>query len=298
MRATVSVPALPMSTAKLTACSMRQPAGHAVLLGDLHVDQVGEHVVARVGLAVGQRLADVVHDVEHGRRRDVVGHAGLGVEVEGLVDPAADHVAVLGRHAEEGGDHVGRDAGAEVLHVVERAAADQAVEQVDAQGADVVLEELHAPRREGLGDQAPVAGVLRRVHEDHHLHVDRIGRDHLHHRAVRRDERLGIAAEGVDVGEAAHGVEVVLLVVIEGLLVAQALPDGVRVGLVLLVERVPGEGLGVDGGHCGPPSTPTWWPSQSLMPPRMPALLSTTVMRSSTSPRSRRLTRPALPPPM
>ena len=118
------------------------------------------------------------------------------------------------------------------------------------------------------------------------------------HRAVRGDERLGVAAEGVDVGEAAHGVEVVLLVVIERLLVAQALPDGVRVGLVLLVERIPGQWLGVDRGHCGPPSTPTWCASQSLMPPRMPALLSTTVMRSSTSPRSRRLTRPPLPPPM
>ena len=62
-------------------------------------------------------------------------------------------------------------------------------------------------------------------------------------------ERLGVAAEGVHVGEAAHGVEVVLLVVIEGLLVTQALPDGVRVGLVLLVERIPGERLGVDSGH-------------------------------------------------
>ena len=117
---------------------------------------------------------------------DVVGHAGLGVEVERLVDPTADHVAVLGRHAEQRGDHVGRDAGAEVLHVVERAPADQAVEQVDAEGADVVLEQLHAPRREGLRDQAPVAGVLRRVHEDHHLHVDRIGRDHLHARCRAR----------------------------------------------------------------------------------------------------------------
>ena len=93
------------------------------------------------------------------------------------------------------------------------------------------------------------------------------------HGAVRGDERLGVAAEGVDVGEAAHGVEVVLLVVIEGLLVAQALPDGVRVGLVLLVERIPGQWLGVDSGHCGPPSTPTWCASQSLMPPRMPALV-------------------------
>ena len=60
---------------------------------------------------------------------------------------------------------------------------------------------------------------------------------------------LRVAAEGVDVGEAADGVEVELLVVIERRLVAQALPDGVRVGLVLLVQRVPGEWLGVDGGH-------------------------------------------------
>ena len=176
-----------------------------------------------------KRGPEVLHELNIAAVEIVVRHARLGVEVEGLVDPAADHVAVLGGHAEQRGDHVGRDPGPEVLHVVEGAPPDQAVEQVGAERADVLFEELHAARREGLGDEAPVAGVLRRVHEDHHLHLDRVRRDHLHDGAVRGDERLGVAAEGVDLGEAAHGVEVVLLVVVERLLVAQPLPDGVRV---------------------------------------------------------------------
>ena len=47
----------------------RQPAELAVVFGDLHVDEVGEHVVARVRLAIGQRLAEVLHEAEHGRHR-------------------------------------------------------------------------------------------------------------------------------------------------------------------------------------------------------------------------------------
>ena len=220
---------------------------------------------------------------QHGCRGDVVVHPLLGIERERHVDPVADHVTLLGRHAEQGGDHVGRHLGPEVLHVVERAPADQGVEQAGAEGADVLLELDHAAGRERLGDQPAVAGVLRRVHEDHDLHGRPLGRDHLHHGAVRGAERLRVAAEGIHVGEAAHGVEVVLLVVIERRLVTETLPDRMGVDLVLLVEGIPGERFGVDGGHDEIPSgsamhegrsvdqTPRWWPSHSLIPPRMPA---------------------------
>ncbi len=238
--------------------------------------------------------AGVLLKLAHRRERDVVVHPLLGVEVERLVDPAAEHVAVLGRHAEQRRDHVGRDLGPEVLHVVERALADLLVEQAGAQGADVLFEQLHPPRREGLGDQAPVAGVLRRVHEDHHLDVGRVGRDHLEHGAVRGAERLRVAAEGVDVGEAAHGVEVELLVVIERL-PRRAGASRWSAGRPC-TSRSAGPRRAARSQTCVvisvvPPRRRRACASQSLMPPRMPAELSTTVMRSRTSPRSRRLTR-------
>ncbi len=228
----------------------RQLPQLAVLVDDLGVQQIGEHVVSGRALALGHRLVRVLEGLHHRRGRHVVGHAGIGVEVERLVDPAAEHVPVLFGHAEQRGDHIGREASAEVLHEVERALPDLGVEEARTELADVNLEAGHPTRSEGLGHQPAVAGVLGRVHEDHDLLGVRRVRSHdLEHGAVGRAERLRVAAGRVHVVEAAQRVEVALGVVVARRLVTQALPDGVRVRLVLLVDRVPGERLGVDSSH-------------------------------------------------
>ncbi len=228
-------------------------------------------------------------EFSHEFRRDLVHHAFFGFEVEGAVDELAHLLAVSRFDAEESGDDGRRHSGAEVLHVVEGSAADVRVEQIGAEFPDLALEYGHATWREGLGYQAAQTGVIGRIREDHHAADDR--RTHeLEHRAMGRAERPGIAVGRIDVHESTQGVEVMCLVVIDRRFVPEETPHGVRVVLVLLADGIPRQwALGPDRRHET---------SHNLMPPRIPALLSTTVMRSRISPNSSRFTLRAFPPPM
>jgi hypothetical protein len=62
--------------------------------------------------------------------------------------------------------------------------------------------------------------------------------DELDQRALARDVRLPVDRATLDVLEPAQGEEVVLLVVIEGALVPQPLPDRIRVRIDVEVVRV------------------------------------------------------------
>jgi hypothetical protein len=62
--------------------------------------------------------------------------------------------------------------------------------------------------------------------------------DQLEDRALAGDVRLPIDRAALDVLEAAQGEEVVAVVVIERPLIAQSLPDRVRVGVDVEVVRV------------------------------------------------------------
>ena len=112
-----------------------------------------------------------------------------------------------------------------------------------AELADLRLERGHPPRREHAGQQAPVDGVDRRVLEDEHArrHLD-VGLDQLEDPASARDVGLAVDEAPLDVFVAADRVEVVLLVVVERRLLAQAPEHGVRIGVDLDVVRVVGDG--------------------------------------------------------
>ncbi len=209
--------------------------------------------------------------------------------MEGAIDELTHLLAMTRLDAQESGDDGRRDAGPEVLHVVEGPTADLRVEEVGAEFPNFAFQHSHPARCERLGHQTTEAGVIGGIGENHHA-ADDVGTHDLEHGAMRGAERPGVAVGGVDVNEAAESVEIVRRVVIDGRLVPQETPHRVRVLLVLLADGIPrqralGPGRAQDVSH-------------SLMPPRMPALLSMIVMRSSVSPNSSRSTRRAFPPPM
>ena len=253
-RATVSVPALPMRRAKIVACSIvsRRSSPSSSTISPLRRSVNMSSRGCTLPIAQPRPTYSLSLPIASADTSLYMPFSGSRWKVSSIQPRTMSRSS--GGTPSRSGDDVGRHPGPEVLHVVERALAVQRVEQAGAQGADVVFEERHPPGREGLGHQPAVAGVLGRVHEDHDLHVRRLGPEHLEHGAVRGAEGLGVAAEGVDVGEAAHGVEVEIVVVVQRRLVAQPPPDRVRVDLVALVERVPGEGRRIDGVMSWPPS--------------------------------------------
>ena len=129
----------------------------------------------------------------------------------------------------------------EVLHVVERAAADLLVEQAAGDGADAVLELGHSPGGERPGDELAQGRVLGRVGPDHHPGLDDVGREGVERGAVGRAEPERVLARRLDVVEAAQHVEVVAVVVPDRGLVAEALPERVRVVPQGGIDRVPVE---------------------------------------------------------
>ena len=78
-----------------------------------------------------------------------------------------------------------------------------------------------------------------RVHHDHHrdVLVGLVG-DDLEHDPVARHERLVVEQPAEHVVVATQGPEVVLLVVVDGRLVSEALPDRVRIGVDHVVVGV------------------------------------------------------------
>ena len=91
------------------------------------------------------------------------------------------------------------------------------------------------PRQQAAVDVVDRAGPRRGSMPGRDLDV---GLDQLEDRALARPVRLPVDERPLDVVEAAQRVEVVLLVVVERRLVAQPLPDRVRIGVDLEVVRV------------------------------------------------------------
>ena len=149
----------------------------------------------------------------------------------------------------------------ERVDVVELVLAVDGVEELPAEQADAAFEVGDRARREGPGHELAQARVLGRVLHDHHRDVlVGLGRDHLEDDAVPRLERVGVEQPVEHVVVAAQRVEVVLLVVVDGRLVAEPTPHRIRVGVDRVVARVVVE---VGDGH-GPsvrePEVRPWRP--------------------------------------
>ena len=230
--------------------SVRVVAGVVLELG---VEQLGHQVVGGVLGAPG----DVV-----GEHLELSGAVVLGlvrhavVEAQALVEAVPDRLLVLLGDAEQHADHPHRHELAQVGDEVEAARADERVEHLGAEGPHLGLERLHLLRREDPGEQAAMEVVVRRVLEEDGPRRDLdVGLDDLEHRAAPRDVGLPVEHGGVDVVPAAQREELVLLVAVQRRLVAQPLPDRVRVGVDLEVVRVVVDlGLAGDGHVPDPPA--------------------------------------------
>ena len=243
---------------------------HALDVGVLGLEHLGHQVVGGV---LGPPV-DVL--LEHLRLRLRVVHAEVGhlagVEPQALVDAVAERLLVLLGDAEQHADRAHRHLGAEVGDEVEAAAADQRVEAAGAELAHLGLDRRHLAGGEHPRQQAPVEVVVGRVLEDDRPRRDlHAALDELEDRALGRAVGAPVDEAPLDVLEAAQRVEVVALVVVEGLLVAQAPPHRVRVGVDVEVERVVVD-VGLRRRHrCLPLTSRVAWPVVSpVMSPARP----------------------------
>ena len=113
----------------------------AVVVDDLGVEQVGEHVVAWLPLPVLELVGEVPVHVDQRLGRHVVDHADRAfLDVEDVVDDPTQVVPVLFGHAQEHRDHRGWEDRGEVLDVVELRLPDVGVEEFGADFTDSVFE--------------------------------------------------------------------------------------------------------------------------------------------------------------
>ena len=225
-----------------------QRAGDAVLVLELGVDQLGHHVVRRVGVppvdVLAHRLVredDLLAEVDLAavRGQDL----GVGLVAEGdlpFLGDADQHADDLHRHLQ-----------AQLLDEVEPGLADQRVQAGGAVLAHQRLELGDPARREHPGEQLPVDVVDRRVLHDEGARRDlHVRLDQLEHDAAGGGVRLGVRQHPLHVGVAADRVEVMRLVVVEGGFLAHPVEQRPRVGREAGVVRVPVEAIGV---HAGSP---------------------------------------------
>jgi hypothetical protein len=215
---------------------------------DLRVDDVGDEVVARVGLAVLDDRGEVFAQATRGRRRRGV---VLGPEVDGL-GQLVEQLVVLERHPEHAPDDLHGVSGGHLGHQVGAPGGAELVDEAVDGGADeLVTPSLERGGAECAGDQVPVAAVLVTVH----------GQDHgPHHRAHgvgvdARREDLGVAQDALDVTMAGDEVQVLAEALdrLDRLVATAPLPEGVdvRFGLAQLGRLRPVRGVGAR--HVVPP---------------------------------------------
>ena len=184
--------------------------------------------------------------------REAHGLARLGAQV--AVDVLAHRAPVLRRDAHEHPDDLHRHLGAEVGDEVEPVGADQRVEALGGEVADLLFERGHPLRRERPREQLAVERVRRRVLEDQRARrlLD-VRLDELEHVALAVDEGVLVLQRLFDVVVAAQRVEVVALVVVERRFLTQTSEDGIRVRRDLDVVGVEVE-IRCGGERHGPPS--------------------------------------------
>ena len=163
--------------------------------------------------------------------------AGLGAHL--VVRQVAGGFLVLLGNPEQHADHPHRHLGAEVADEVETVGADDGIQTVRAEFADLGLQRGDLARREHAGQQLAVHVVERRVLEDDHAGRDvDVGLDQLDDGATGRTERLVVDDRVVDIGEPAERIEVVLLVVVQRRLFTDCPERLIGVGIDLHVVRV------------------------------------------------------------
>jgi hypothetical protein len=153
----------------------------------LHPRQVGglrvlEHLAQQVVTGVAAQPVEVVvepgvHLAERSGGGAVLRPAEPRIEGDGrMVAPAEDLTALVRRDAEQVGDHRDRELRGVSAHQVEGGLLLEVVEQPVGDRLDAVGHPADLPGGERPRDQAPVAGVDRRVDDEHRRRVDRAQR--------------------------------------------------------------------------------------------------------------------------
>ena len=204
-----------------------QPPGRARFILELGVEQLGHQVVRGV---LDPPVDVLAEELSGGEAAVAVLHrlAVLGAQVR--IGPLADRILVLLRNAQQHADHAHGHLRTHVGDEVESPGTDERVQAAAAELANLRLEGVHPPGREDPGHQAAADGVDGRILEDEPARRDLdVGLDQLDDGPAPRDVGVVVEQTALDVVEAAERVEVVLLVVVERRLLAQAPEHRIRV---------------------------------------------------------------------
>ena len=218
------------------------------VLFDLRVHEPADQVVLRVSASLLQEFGKdgkrVVGDLAVLADEPFAPFAGSGLHrlallhVEAGVGPLTELACMAFGEPEQRQDDCRRQHAREAVDVVELRVAGDVVEEVTTQRGDLRLEIGDAPRGEGAADELAQLRVPGRVHHDHHRDVVELVADHLEHDPVTGDEGLRVEQAVEHVLVATERVELVLLVPVDRRLVAEALPDRVRIGVDRVVPGV------------------------------------------------------------
>ena len=168
-----------------------------------------------------------------------------GLELEASVRLFLDRSLILLGDSEQHADGPHRQRFAEVLHEVEAVGILERFERAAVERGTCGSIAVHLLRREHSCHQATVQIVYRRILEQDQARRDgEIGPDELEDRALARAICIPLDQALLDVSEAAQGIEVVLLVVVERCLVLHPFPQRIRIGVDVEAVRVV-----VDVGH-------------------------------------------------
>ena len=131
------------------------------------LDHAAEEIVLRLGPSTSDEILEVLGELGP---RDFSGGQILGAgglfDADGeVVDERAEVLAVLGRHADQRADHVGRQRECHAADKVTLTA--EIVEQVVAHLLDLGTQLLDTAGRERAGDEAAHPGVIGRVEHQH-----------------------------------------------------------------------------------------------------------------------------------
>jgi hypothetical protein len=153
-----------------------------VVAVDHRREEIADHVVRRVLAAAPGLLFRIREEVDAGGAAErheaelvrvdeidrVRGEVGVGIAEQGVA-PLDQPRPVLVRNPEQAAEHAHRKLLGDGLHEVERvgASVSHLVDDEPRQHADRVLVGVHLAAAEGLAHQAPVPGVLGRVHLHH-----------------------------------------------------------------------------------------------------------------------------------
>src|SRR5207302_6254133 len=165
-----------------------EPPGYPLLVFELDGQELGHQVIGGV-LAPPFDVVGVEVATEELAVAGV--HRLALLRPEALVDEVA-YLLLLGfGDPEQHADDAHRHLRAEVAHEIERAAADQRIEEACAVGPHLRFDGRHLARREDALDQASMDRMERRVleEEDPPRHLE-TPPDELEHAALGRTERL------------------------------------------------------------------------------------------------------------